>query len=429
MTLSFAPSTPKSRAKAAALASAIATTSSAISAARFSGAACCLSPWGVSPDDGSRFIRPSSLRFGRHRWRTWGAGLICDAWFVGMPGLRAAPQNGSLDVASRAKSMENAAFAKAPSAAAPASGDPRGRETRRQYRSLQYFIQGTFMTPFDDRAELSGETPGFTERLRIAVIGSGISGLSAAWLLSSRHHVTVFEKETRPGGHSNTIVADCPEGPVPVDTGLHRLQRAELSEPDGAVPASRCRDAGEQHVLRGVARNRVQTPLRIFGLRAQRHLCRPSQYRVRSGLWRMIGEIVRLYRAAPDLALQTGLDEKPLGVFLREQGYFGSAARRPSAADVRGDLVAAARACGTVSGACLSAFLRQSRSDAPQGPSGLADRRGRIARICPQADGSARGTDQARRGRRDGAPRRDWRAGARRQRRMREVRSCGDRGA
>ena len=43
------------------------------------------------------------------------------------------------------------------------------------------------------------------EPLDIAVIGSGISGLSAAWLLSRRHRVTIYEREARLGGHTNTV--------------------------------------------------------------------------------------------------------------------------------------------------------------------------------------------------------------------------------
>ena len=57
-------------------------------------------------------------------------------------------------------------------------------------------------------------------RLNIAIIGSGISGLSAAWLLSNRHDVTVFEASDRLGGHSTTVTFESAAGPVSVDTGF-----------------------------------------------------------------------------------------------------------------------------------------------------------------------------------------------------------------
>ncbi len=55
---------------------------------------------------------------------------------------------------------------------------------------------------------------------RIAVIGSGISGLSAAYFLSRRHSVTLFEREARLGGHTHTHRVAAPEGDLPVDTGF-----------------------------------------------------------------------------------------------------------------------------------------------------------------------------------------------------------------
>ena len=55
---------------------------------------------------------------------------------------------------------------------------------------------------------------------RVAVIGGGISGLGAAWLLAREHDVVLFERETRLGGHTHTHHLDTLDGPLAVDTGL-----------------------------------------------------------------------------------------------------------------------------------------------------------------------------------------------------------------
>jgi uncharacterized protein len=56
--------------------------------------------------------------------------------------------------------------------------------------------------------------------VRIAIIGTGIAGMTAAHLLREHHEVHVFEADDRPGGHANTVTVDLPGGPVPADTGF-----------------------------------------------------------------------------------------------------------------------------------------------------------------------------------------------------------------
>ena len=57
--------------------------------------------------------------------------------------------------------------------------------------------------------------------LHIGVIGAGVAGLTAAWLLNRRHRVQLFEKNNYLGGHTRTLtVPDGPDAGTPVDTGF-----------------------------------------------------------------------------------------------------------------------------------------------------------------------------------------------------------------
>jgi uncharacterized protein len=66
--------------------------------------------------------------------------------------------------------------------------------------------------------------------MRVAVIGTGIAGNAAAWTLSKRYPVTVYERELRPGGHSHTVTIDYDGTPLSVDIGF--IVYNELNYPD-----------------------------------------------------------------------------------------------------------------------------------------------------------------------------------------------------
>jgi predicted NAD/FAD-binding protein len=129
----------------------------------------------------------------------------------------------------------------------------------------------------------------------IAVIGSGISGLSSAWLLSTRHHVTVYEAADRLGGHSNTIEVKTGSGHVAVDTGFivynentYPNLTALLQHLDVTTQPS-CMSFGVS--LDGGRLEYAGTDLRSL-FAQKRNLLRPR-------FWSMLRDLVRFYKTAP----------------------------------------------------------------------------------------------------------------------------------
>ena len=149
----------------------------------------------------------------------------------------------------------------------------------------------------------------------IAVVGSGISGLACAWLLSQRHRVTLYEAAPRLGGHTNTVEVAGPRGAQPVDTGFivyneatypnlialfaHLGVETQVSDMSFAVSLDdgRLEYAGTD----------------LNGLFAQRsNLLRPR-------FLFMLRDLLRFYREAPGKL--AGLETLSLGAFLDRDGY------------------------------------------------------------------------------------------------------------
>jgi len=159
------------------------------------------------------------------------------------------------------------------------------------------------------------------EAKRIAVIGAGISGLAAAWLLARNHHVTLYEAAGRLGGHSNTVQVADGADLVPVDTGF--IVYNELTYPNLtalfhhlAVP-TRASDMSFAVSLRS---GRIEySGSTVAGLFAQKtNLLRPR-------FFSMLRDLIRFYRHAP-AAVSTLDSAMTLGAFLDGHGY-GAALR------------------------------------------------------------------------------------------------------
>ncbi len=166
---------------------------------------------------------------------------------------------------------------------------------------------------------------------KIAVIGAGISGMAAAFLLSNKHEVTLFEKESRLGGHTHTHQIQTSRGVQPIDTGfivhndrtypnLVRLfQKLGIErQPSDMSFGVSCRDTGFEYSTRGLRG--------FFGS----NLLRLGQYR-------LFAEILRFNREARTLLSHPESVDITLGSFVRDHEFDGDFARyylNPMAASV-----------------------------------------------------------------------------------------------
>ncbi len=153
-------------------------------------------------------------------------------------------------------------------------------------------------------------------KLKIAVVGSGISGLSCAWALSQRHHVTVIESDDRLGGHANTVNVQTSAGQVAVDTGFivfnawtypnFTAMMDYLDQPivSTQMSFSVSADAGRYEY----SGNHLGT---LFG--TARQWLSPSH-------WTMMADLLRFYKKAETHAPQVPAGTS-LGAYLQNYGY------------------------------------------------------------------------------------------------------------
>jgi predicted NAD/FAD-binding protein len=158
---------------------------------------------------------------------------------------------------------------------------------------------------------------------QIAVIGSGIAGISSAYYLDklSDHQVTVFEADFRIGGHVNTIEVDGVDSALPIDTGFIVFN-------DRTYPNFK-RLLGElkveyQHSQMSFSVINPKLKLEYNGhnlnslFSQRRNLLRPK-------FWRLVKDILRFNKQVTELGKQADFESKyqnvTLADFLTEQGY------------------------------------------------------------------------------------------------------------
>ena len=148
-------------------------------------------------------------------------------------------------------------------------------------------------------------------------MGTGISGLSAAWLLNQRHDVTVYEQAERIGGHSNTILASVGGRKIPVDTGFIVFNRKTYPNLTALfdllqVPTQASEMSFGVSLGGGAVEYSGSGLGGLFG--QKRNLARPR-------FWAMLADIRRFYRDAPRDAGLLADENVSLGDYLSRERY------------------------------------------------------------------------------------------------------------
>ena len=152
--------------------------------------------------------------------------------------------------------------------------------------------------------------------MKVAIIGSGISGLVAASRLSKRHEVHVFERNEWIGGHTHTVDVEHGDRRYAIDTGF--IVYNERNYPNfSAILAELGVETQPTRMTVGFSSDRTgleYSGSSLDGLFAQRrNLFRPA-------FWGMLSEVLRFFREAARL-LATPDSSVSLGDFLDHHGF------------------------------------------------------------------------------------------------------------
>lgn len=154
-------------------------------------------------------------------------------------------------------------------------------------------------------------------RKKIAVIGSGISGLACAWLLNRAHDVTLYEKDDRLGGHSNTVNLMLDDRPVAVDTGF--IVYNPLNYPNlVALLAHLEVETCETEMSFAISSN--QGALEYGGTDLKSLFTQKSNL-LSPRFWSMISDLLRFYRHAERFSQQADIEQLSLAQLLQQHKF------------------------------------------------------------------------------------------------------------
>jgi uncharacterized protein len=155
--------------------------------------------------------------------------------------------------------------------------------------------------------------------MKIAIIGAGIAGLSAARLLYNKHEIMVFEAENYPGGHAHTLIVDTKEGPLALDTGFLVFNHPSYPNlrklmQDLRIPTFKS-DLSLAISLHNSHKNMEYSSVIPGGIFADlKNLICPK-------FWKLLFEITRFNRVASKDLLSGLSDEESIGEYLKRHHF------------------------------------------------------------------------------------------------------------